>query len=108
MGALDRINPGEFVNKAYFKRREASRTATGEVKKEYVDAGMAYVKIQQKTIGEGVDDTKIALSSVVELTTYILTGVDNTYRVVLSGREYEILSVVPVRRQYMLITAKLR
>ena len=49
----------------------------------------------------------MALTSVIELTTYILTGVDNTYRVVVKGKEYEILSTVEVKRRYMVITAKI-
>lgn len=105
MGA---INCGEFTEMVTFKRPEKTRTSTGEVEKRYVEAGKAYVKMEYKTIGEGADDTKVALTSVVELTTYILTGVDNTYRVVVKGKEYEILSTVEVKRRYMVITAKLR
>ena len=105
MGA---INCGEFTENVTVKRLERARTSTGAVDKKYVEVGKAYVKMVYKTIGEGVDDTKVALSSVIELTTYILTGVDNTYRVVCKGKEYEILSVVEVKRRYMIITAKLR
>lgn len=104
MGA---INCGEFTEMVAFKRPEKSRTSTGAVEKRYVEAGKAYVKMEYKTIGEGADDTKVALTSVVELTTYILTGVDNTYRVVVKGKEYEILSTVEVNRRYMVITAKI-
>ncbi|WP_303182158.1 head-tail adaptor protein [uncultured Butyricimonas sp.] len=104
MGA---INCGEFTEMVTFKRLERTRTGTGAVDKKYVEAGKAYVKMEYKTIGEGADDTKIALASVIELTTYILAGVDNTYRVVVKGKEYEILSVVEVKRRYMIITAKL-
>lgn len=101
------INCGEFTEMVTFKRLERSRTSTGAVDKKYVEAGKAYVKMEYKTIGEGADDTKVALASVIELTTYILTGVDNTYRVICKGKEYEILSVVEVKRRYMIITAKL-
>ena len=101
------INCGEFTELVAFKRPEKSRTSTGAVEKKFVDAGKAYVKLEYKTIGEGVDETKVALTSVIELTTYILTGVDNAYRVVVKGKEYEILSVVEVKRRYMIITAKI-
>ena len=82
------INCGEFTEMVTFKRLERSRTSTGAVDKKYVEAGKAYVKMEYKTIGEGADDTKVALASVIELTTYILTGVDNTYRVICKGKEY--------------------
>ena len=83
-----------------FKRPSKSRTSTGAVEKKFVE-------LEYKTIGESVDDTKVALASVIELKTYILTGVDNTYRVVVKGKEYEILSTVEVNRRFMVITAKM-
>ena len=101
------INCGEFSEMVAFKRPSKSRTSTGAVEKKFVDAGKAYVKLEYKTIGESVDDTKVALASVIELKTYILTGVDNTYRVVVKGKEYEILSTVEVNRRFMVITAKM-
>ncbi len=104
---MGKINCGEFTEMVMFKRPEKSRTSTGSVEKTFVEAGKALVKFENKTIGEGVDDTKIALVNVIELTTYILTGVDHTYRVVVKGKEYEILSVVEVKRRYMIITAKI-
>ena len=80
------INCGEFTEMVAFKRPSKSRTSTGAVEKKFVDAGKAYVKLEYKTIGESVDDT---------------------YRVVVKGKEYEILSTVEVNRRFMVITAKM-
>ena len=101
------VNVGEFTERVSFKRQERRRTSTGSVEQTYVDAGVALAKVEQKTLGETVDDTKVALESVIQLTTYILTGVDNTYRVVVRRKEYEITGVEEVKRRYMVITAKL-
>lgn len=101
------INCGEFTEMVLFKKMEEKRTTSGAIDKKYVDAGKAYAKVVNKSLGESADETKIILSSVIEVTTYILTGVDNTYRVVHEGKEYEILSVNKIKHRYMIIEAKL-
>ena len=101
------VNVGEFVTPVRFKRAERKRTATGSVEKTYTDVGSALAKLEDKTMAESLDDTKAALTNVVQLTTYILRDVDNTCRVVVKGREYEITGITEVKRRYMVITAKL-
>ena len=101
------MNAGEFTTAVVFKRPERERTETGAVRKTYVEAGKALVKLEDKTMAEVLDDTKVALANVVQLTTYILRDVDNTCRVVVKGREYEITGITEVKRRYMVITAKL-
>lgn len=101
------VNVGEFVTPVRFKRMERRRTATGSVVKTYTEAGTALAKLEDKTMAESLDDTKIALTNVVQLTTYILRDVDNTCRVVVKGREYEITGVTELKRRYMVITARL-
>lgn len=101
------MNAGEFTTAVVFKRPERERTETGAVRKTYVEAGKALVKLEDKTMAEVLDDTKVALANVVQLTTYVKREVDNTYRVAVNGREYEITGITEVKRRYMVITAKL-
>lgn len=101
------MNAGEFTTAVVFKRPERERTDTGAVRKTYVEAGKALVKLEDKTMAEVLDDTKVALANVVQLTTYVKREVDNTYRVAVNGREYEITGITEVKRRYMIITAKL-
>lgn len=101
------VNAGEFTTAVVFKRPERERTETGAVRKTYVEAGKALVKLEDKTMAEVLDDTKVALANVVQLTTYVKREVDNTYRVAVNGREYEITGITEVKRRYMIITAKL-
>lgn len=101
------MNAGEFTTAVVFKRPERVRTETGAVRKTYVEAGKALVKLEDKTMAEVLDDTKVALANVVQLTTYVKREVDNTYRVAVNGREYEITGITEVKRRYMIITAKL-
>lgn len=101
------MNAGEFTTAVVFKRPERERTETGAVRKTYVEAGKALVKLEDKTMAEVLDDTKVALANVVQLTTYVKREVDNTYRVAVNGREYEITGITEVKRRYMIITAKL-
>ena len=101
------VNAGEFTTAVVFKRPERERTDTGAVRKTYVEAGKALVKLEDKTMAEVLDDTKVALANVVQLTTYVKREVDNTYRVAVNGREYEITGITEVKRRYMIITAKL-
>ena len=101
------MNAGEFTTAVVFKRPERERTETGAVRKTYVEAGKALVKLEDKTMAEVLDDTKVALANVVQLTTNVKREVDNTYRVAVNGREYEITGITEVKRRYMIITAKL-
>ena len=101
------VNAGEFTTAVVFKRPERERTETGAVRKTYVEAGKALVKLENKTVKETVDDARISLTGIVQLTTYLKRDIDTSYRVEIRGDEYDIVSIDEVRRRYMIITAQL-
>ena len=62
-------------------------------------------KIQQE-IQEELLRERIRVVEVLELTSYLLVGMNNSWRVEIGGNMYEVISVEPVKRRFMKVVIK--
>ena len=94
MGKID-FSVGEFDTRVQFYKQEITRT----------DAG-AIAGVSSKTLDETVGGERIRVVEVLELTSYLLVGMNNSWRVEIGGNMYEVISVEPVKRRFMKVVIK--
>ena len=97
---------GEFDTRIRFYRQENARSEAGAVVKEFVLIFEAFAGISAKTLDETVGGERIRVVEVLELTTYLLQGMDNSWRVGIEDDMYEVISVEAVKRRFMKVIIK--
>ena len=101
MGKID-FSVGEFDTRVQFYKQEITRTDAGAIVKDFIKTTEA----SSKTLDETVGGERIRVVEVLELTSYLLVGMNNSWRVEIGGNMYEVISVEPVKRRFMKVVIK--
>ena len=105
MGKID-FSVGEFDTRVQFYKQEITRTDAGAIVKDFIKTTEAFAGVSSKTLDETVGEARIRVVEVLELTSYLLVGMNYSWRVEIGGNMYEVISVEPVKRRFMKVVLK--
>lgn len=105
MGKID-FSIGDFDIRVQFYKQEITRTDAGAIVKDFVKTAEAFAGVSSKTLDETVGGERIRIVEVLELTSYLLAGMNNSWRVGIGESMYEVISVESVKRKFMKVVIK--
>ena len=78
MGKID-FSVGEFDTRVQFYKQEITRTDAGAIVKDFIKTTEAFAGVSSKTLDETVGGERIRVVEVLELTSYLLVGMNNSW-----------------------------
>lgn len=103
---MEVINVGRFEIKVVLLKPESTRSATGEVQKTFVEDGYVFASVTHDT-SESVHGEALVMSDEVKIVCHPWSGLKTSWRLMIDGEKYEILSVDKTDRRYTKMTARL-
>lgn len=91
------INAGEFDQKIRLQEGVVAKDAKSNPVRDFITKYDVYAKVEEINATESVTNDNSKSKSVISVTTYS-APVTNRWRAVWRGQDYEIISVVQIRR----------
>lgn len=102
----DRVNIGSFDYLVTFQSPIVETDLRGSRVRRWQNEGDFFADVDESNADEGVDNNNYNSTTTATITTYLVPGIDNTWRVLVGNNIFNILSVNRVRNKpYLQITA---
>ena len=100
---IDKINLGDFVQKAVLLEPQQSRNSRGAINNEWIEQCPIFGKLTINAVDEAMLDQNIVNQDRIEFVTYVRGDVTSEYRLQIENILYGITSVTRLLNQPLMV-----